>query len=305
MILLYRINSLAIGLATLVLYLILEFAESVHIGVVLGFVVLIAILFARLLQWKKQTFGFWLYVLFVSACIVASAIYFGSEVKLWHIVLASIPAAIFFDWFIKWKPQTTAFWTFFLTPLFFLLASLLFFLFLEFTAIKLLLGVVVTLGVWLYAENLFAFYHLPSSYQAYALEYLSFILFLTGMFFFTAGTYAVQLFLLLPVWIPALVVFWIILFAIEGVFWVSKIVPEKGRVFAFVGAILLTEVYLSVTMLPTFFLVNSAVFTIFFYLYLGITRIHLLDKLSGSLLKRYLFVSTTLLLALFLTASWT
>jgi hypothetical protein len=178
-------------------------------------------------------------------------------------------------------------------------------LFLEFTAIKLLLGVVVTLGVWLYAENLFAFYHLPSSYQAYALEYLSFILFLTGMFFFTAGTYAVQLFLLLPVWIPALMVFWISLFAIEGVFWVSKIVPEKGRVFAFVGAVLLTEVYLAVSMLPTFFLVNSAVFTIFFYLYLGITRIHLLDKLSSSLLKRYLFVSATLLLALFLTASWT
>ncbi len=305
MILLYRINALAIGFATLVLYLLLEFAGSVHIGIIASFVVLIALLFARLLKWEPQTPFFWVSTIVVGLLLVSASLYFGDKLALWHVALFAIPVKIFFDWFVDWKPQSVAFWSFFLTPLFFLGASLFFFLFLEFTAIKLLLGVVVTLGVWLYAENLFAFYHLPSSYQAYALEYLSFILFLTGMFFFTAGTYAVQLFLLLPVWIPALMVFWISLFAIEGVFWVSKIVPEKGRVFAFVGAVLLTEVYLAVSMLPTFFLVNSAVFTIFFYLYLGITRIHLLDKLSSSLLKRYLFVSATLLLALFLTASWT
>lgn len=205
---------------------------------------------------------------------------------------------------LNFEFRSITFWIFLGTPLFFIVSGLFFFLFLESWPPMILLFGGLTLGLWLYAENLFTFYHLPSSYQAYALEYLSFILFLLGMFYYASGAYAAQLFLLLPLWVPALAMFWFTLFAIAGVLWVSKIPPQIGAKFAWIGSILLVQVFLALSFLPISFFVSAALFTLAFYLYLGLSRIHLLDKLSDTVLRRYLAIGAALSLTLLLTATW-
>lgn len=205
---------------------------------------------------------------------------------------------------LKWEIKRFSFWVFFGTPIFFIFSSVFFYLFLENDIAKIFLGVIVTLGAWLYAENLFSFYHLPSAYQPYALEYLSLVLYVLSAFFFTSALYAAQLFLLLPIWVPALAVFWTVLFATIGVFWVSKVTAETSSLFAFIGAVLLTELYMVTALLPTSFVVNAAIFSIFLYSYLGLSRAHVLDKLTKPVLHRYLAVATCLLVAIFITARW-
>jgi hypothetical protein len=244
---------------------------------------------------------------FVIALLIAVgfwALIFFSENAFSAVIILTLVASFLYARLLKWDVKRFSFWVFFGTPLFFILSSLFFYLFLENDLAKFFLGVVVTLGAWLYAENLFSFYHLPSTYQPYALEYLSLVLYVLSAFFFTSALYAAQLFLLLPVWVPALAIFWTVLFATIGVFWVSKVAPETSALFATMGAILLTELYVVTAMLPTSFVANAAIFSIFLYSYLGLSRAHVLDKLTKPVLQRYLMVATCLLVAIFATARW-
>ncbi len=205
---------------------------------------------------------------------------------------------------LLWEFRRPAFWVFIGTPCLLVLSSMFFFLFLESIPAKWMLAALVTGAVGLYAENLFAFYHMPSAYQAYALEYLSLVLYVASGFFFTSGAYGSQLFLLLPVWVPALAVFVAVLFATIAVFWVSKVGFETGLVFAIAGAIVMTEIYIALAMLPTSFVTNAAAFAVFLYLFLGLSRARVLDTLTKPVLRRYLATGVFLLAVIFGTATW-
>ncbi|MDP2631854.1 MAG: hypothetical protein Q8P30_03765 [Candidatus Uhrbacteria bacterium] len=244
---------------------------------------------------------------FLIAAIVAAGfgiIIYYPEWFLHVIVIWCVLVPFFIARLLKWDFKRFSFWVFFSTPVVFLASSILFFLFLEQDIIKIILAIIVSIGLWLYVENLFAFYHLPSAYQAYSLEYLTLVLYILSGFFFTSGAYGGQLFLQLPIWIPSLAVFCVTLFAAVSVFWVSKISAQIGLRFAVVVAILMTELYIALAMLPTSFLTNAAVFAMSFYLLLGLSRAHVLDKLSKKLLKRYVIVAIVLLLIVFGTARW-
>jgi hypothetical protein len=167
-----------------------------------------------------------------------------------------------------------------------------------------LMGISVTLALTLYAENLFAFYHLPSSYQAYSLEFLSLMCYMASAFFLTGSAYMAQLFLELPLWIPAIVIFLVVLLATVAVFWVSKIGFETGILFAITGAVIMTEIYVALSMLPTSFVTHAAAFTVFWYVYLGVSRAHVLEKLTPVVVRRYVIIGCMLLGLIFGTATW-
>lgn len=205
---------------------------------------------------------------------------------------------------LLWEFRRPAFWVFIGTPCLLLLSAIFFFLFLESAPAKWMLAVLITGAIGLYAENLFSFYHMPSAYQAYALEYLSLVLYVASGFFFTSSAYGSQLFILLPVWVPALAVFVAVLLATIAVFWVSKVGFETGLVFAFAGALVMTEAYIALAMLPTSFVTNAAAFAVLLYLFLGLSRAQVLDTLSRPVLKRYLATGAVLLAVIFGTATW-
>lgn len=212
---------------------------------------------------------------------------------------------ILFARLLLWELRRPAFWVFLGTPSLLLLSSLMFFLIIESTLGAWVMLLSVTLALALYAENLFAFYHLPSSYQAYSLEFLSLMCYMVSAFFFTGSAYMAQLFLELPLWIPAIATFLIVLLATVAVFWVSKIGFETGILFAVTGAIIMTQVYISLSMLPTSFVTHAAAFTVFWYIYLGISRAHVLEKLTPSVVQRYAIIGCMLLGLIFGTATWT
>lgn len=205
---------------------------------------------------------------------------------------------------LVWDVRRTGFWVFLGMPLFILVSSLAFFLLLEHTGAKWMLGGVVTLSLSLFAENLFAFYHLPRAYQAYSLEYLSLMLAVGGLFFTTSATYLAQFFLEAPVWLMALVIAMITFATCVAVFWVSKMSWEAGRMYAGVGALLLTEVYVACAWLPTGYTTNAAVFAICAAWYLAIMRAHAFQKVHRQLLLCHTLFAGALILFLFFTTPW-
>ncbi len=212
---------------------------------------------------------------------------------------------ILFARLLLFEIRRPAFWVFLGTPSLLLLASLMFFLIIESPPGAWALVISVTLALGLYAENLFAFYHLPSSYQAYSLEFLSLMCYMASAFFYTGSAYMAQIFLELPLWIPVITTFLIVLLATVAVFWVSKIGFETGSLFAVTGAVLMTEAYVAFSMLPTSFVTHAAAFTVLWYVYLGLARAHALEKLTKLVVRRYLLIGCILLGLIFATATWT
>ena len=205
---------------------------------------------------------------------------------------------------LRFDVRRLSFWMFWGLPMVYLGSSIFFFLFLESFWAKVILAIACVVGLWLFTENLFAFYHLPATYQAYSLEYLSMVISIGTIYLFSSGAYASQLFLHLPVWIPALVIFLIGLLLCLSIFWVSKIAMVTGVKYAVIGALILSELYVVFAMLPTGFYVNAAALCVCLYMYLGIARAHILDKLSKVVARRYILTGIVFLLLLFLSARW-
>lgn len=199
-----------------------------------------------------------------------------------------------------------AFWVFLGVPLFFIASAFLSFLFLESLSAMWTLTAVVTVTATLYAENLFAFYHLPSAYQAYSLEYLSLLISIASAFFFASGSYGAYLFIpeFAPIWLTSLMVFFAVLFLTLAVFWVSKVGFETGRRYAFAGAVLMTQLYVLLAFLPTSFVTNAAAFAVFLYCFLGFMRAHVLERLTVQVVRRYTLLALILLVVIFGTAQW-
>lgn len=205
---------------------------------------------------------------------------------------------------LLWEFRRPAFWVFLGTPMLLWFSSLIFFFFLEDPTSKWLVASVVTFGIALYAENVFTFYHMPSAYQAYALENLSLVLYVLSAFFFTSGAFAAQLFLLLPLWIPMLMVFVAVLLATTAVFWVSKIGFDTGKPYAVVGAVLAAELYGVLSTLPTSFVTNAALFAILLYGFLVLARANVLETLTQKKVFQLLGFVGILLVIILGSARW-
>lgn len=200
--------------------------------------------------------------------------------------------------------RSWSFWIFFISPLLFLLATLLFFLFLESSLLEWSVAFIAIALTWVYLENLFTFYYTPGTYQPYALEYLSLAMYLLTIFFFASGMYAAQVFLLMPLWIPAITAFVVFLCASICMFWVSKVSAGTSLPYAISGAIGFTELYLTFSFLPTSFVVNAAALTVCFYLFLGLVRARVLEELTPAIIKRYTLTSLIALILIFASAQW-
>jgi hypothetical protein len=244
------------------------------------------------------------FVLALAAAVMYVTLIFA-PFTLWPVALISfllipllLARLLLFEW------SRPAFWVFLGTPCLLLVSSLMFFVLLESDSGKWALAAIVTLTLAIYTENLFAFYHLPSTYQAYSLEYLTLVIYVASAFFFTSSAYMAELFLELPLFVPAIAVFVAVLFATMGVFWVSKIGFETGIPFAVTGAILMTELYISLSFLPTSFVTNAAVFAVCLSTYFGLVRAQVLEKLSVSVVRRYVGLGLLLIFIILSTATW-
>lgn len=219
--------------------------------------------------------------------------------------LALILAALYLQGrLLLWDYKRPGFWVFFLTPVFFVLSALSFFIILESSTAYWTVALLAALGFALYAENLFAFYHYPVSYQAYALEYLTMALFIVSFFFFTSAAFIGQVFLDMPFVVPAALLFFLVASGISAVFWVSKVSYDVAAPYALAGGVIFAELYLVLSMLPTNYISNAAVFVVGLTAYFGLMRAHVAKKLTERIAWRHALFFFGLLLIVLLTAPW-
>ncbi len=207
---------------------------------------------------------------------------------------------------VGFAPRQFQYWMLFGTPMLFLISSDGLMLFLERSFAQIVLAVTVSLFLFFFSEHVFSYVHAPVNYEAYAIEHLSLVLNVASVFFVSVTAFGTRIFLPTYAPIPALTIlfFLIALFVMYGTLWASKVDLRQARLFAFCGALLVTELFLTVTYLPTGFYTNAALIALTVYLFVGLTRAHFVEKLSPSLIRRYAVSAVLLLGCIVGTAKW-
>ncbi|MFC1788126.1 hypothetical protein ACFLZY_02820 [Patescibacteria group bacterium] len=205
---------------------------------------------------------------------------------------------------IGWQWRNFQFWNLLITPLLFIISGIGVFLFFENQPERIALTVLVPIFVFFFAEHVFAYIHLPTKYQAYAIEHLSLILSIVSIFFVGIIGFGTRLLMITPLYILVPIFFTVSLFVIYGTLWVSKVEHKQARPYALSLSVLVTELFMSMTFLPTGFYTNAAVLALCFYVLLGLTRAHFLNRLTRTVLKRYLILGAVLLVVIVGTAKW-
>ena len=212
--------------------------------------------------------------------------------------------SLLFARLLKWRAQEFSFWFFLgIACLFFLSSFGMLFLF-ETLWVSIALSLVCAALLVLMSEFVFLYIHLPSQYQPFSLEHLTSLLNLLSIFFLSSFAFATRLLIQLPLALLAILFFFVTFFLVFGVLWVTKAESFRSRLYALFGAIVLTELFASLTFFPTGFYTNAAFMTIFFYVFFGLTRMEALHKLSREVVKRYVFTSILLVLFIGISSKW-
>lgn len=205
---------------------------------------------------------------------------------------------------LRFQVQEFSFWFFLgIACLFFLSVFGMLFLF-ETLWVSVSLMVACSALLVLFTEFIFLYVHLPSRYQPFSLEHLASLLNLLSIFFFSSFAFATRLLIQLPLAFLAVLFFLLSFFLVYGVLWVTKAESFRSRLYAFFGAIILTELFVCITFFPTGFYTNAAFMTIFSYAFFGLTRTEALHKLTKDVARRYAFTAIFLIFLVGFSSKW-
>ncbi|EKD33513.1 MAG: hypothetical protein ACD_76C00012G0002 [uncultured bacterium] len=226
--------------------------------------------------------------------------------------LLSIEAPIIFVLFLllvarlfKFDMRSPSFWALLSSLAIFCASGLALYLFFESESARLFLAVFVSMLSYIYMENAFYYYHLQAKYQAYSLEYLTMILGVFSVFFSASALYAAYLFIHPPLALIAIIFAVIVLVLLWSALYVSKIDHKRTAVYSAAGALLITELFLSVSFLPSGFATNAALMCVTFYMFLGLSRAHVLEKLTKQIVIRYSALGAAAVALIAGTSRWT
>ena len=245
---------------------------------------------------------------FLIALVVASG--FGvvlsssSAPILLSVLFAFAAAFLLFCRLAEWRASSFLFWALVGIPGVFLASGFGTFLFLEGGMQRTALAILVTFFSFLFAEQVFAYVHAPTRYQAYAIEHLSLVLNVLSVFFVGIAAFGSQIFLQPPLWLLIPCFAALVFFLCYATLWVSKVDHKPARTHASVGALLLTELFVVILFLPTGYYANAAFLAICLYVFLGLSRARFLQKLSPAVAWRYAGFGIGFFLLIAATAPW-
>ncbi|MFA4845523.1 MAG: hypothetical protein WC654_03120 [Patescibacteria group bacterium] len=226
----------------------------------------------------------------------------------WHpllvVVLCACLCSLLLCRLLGFQVRTFQFWHLLGTPLLFMLSSFGLFFLLESPTAKIGLAVIVTILLFLFVEHVFSFIHLPVKYQPFTLEYLSQLLHVLSVFFLATLGFGMRLFLQTPLWMLSFAFFFVLAFIMYGTLWAGKVDSMKARPYAFVSALLITELFAVISFLPTGFYTNAAFLALGVYVLLGLSRADALHKLSKEVWRRYVILLVVLCAVIALTSQW-
>lgn len=225
-------------------------------------------------------------------------------------------------------------WQFFLAPFLFSLSSFLFFILLtpKNNWLRHLLIFFIAGFLAIVLESIFNFLHRQEKYPLFAIENIYSYLDLITLFFFLASFYYLVIFSNFPFWLFLFFVIIITGLLSYQVFWANKInisfvthifprfllrlfrvkrsitidneLNKKVFLYILTISLILGELFWIINFWPTGFYFNALFLSLFYYIIIGLSRYHLLDQLDKKVVRKYLVIGISCLVAVLLTTRW-
>lgn len=205
---------------------------------------------------------------------------------------------------VGWQPSSGLFWNLVAAPVAFAGSGMALFLLLETPGLRTALAAAVCLLAFAFAEQVFAYVHVPVTYQPYAIQHLSLGMNALTVFFASAFAYGTRTFVQTPLWLSAPLMFVLCAYVLYQALWVSKMEHRRAMAYGVCGGIVLTQTFLALSFLPTGMYVNAAISAVIAYAFLGLSRAWFLEQANRTLVRRYVVAVVLFVALLFVTAQW-
>ena len=235
--------------------------------------------------------GFWLAVRLPSSPLLS-------------LVLALAVSFVLLGRLVGWQPKSGMFWNLVFAPLAFAGTGMALFLLLEAPLEQTALAALVCVLAFAFAEQVFAYVQVPVTYQPYAIQHLSLGMNALTVFFAAAFFFGTRTFMQTPLWLSTPAMFILCAYVLYQALWVSKMEHARALVYGVCGGLVLAEVFLALSFLPTGIYVNAAVTALAAYAFLGLSRAWFLEQANKRLVSRYVTAIALFAALLFLTAQW-
>jgi len=226
----------------------------------------------------------------------------------WVYILAPMALAVVIlsVWQFNEHKFNRDFWRLGISPILFFIGVILFFVFLVPNTPLLMHSYVILMSLLtaFYYKNIHDIAGGPQIYRPYALENLASHFNLLTIFLFSASFYNFVFFSGPIFWVIEAMLALIIIGLLHQTFWASRILNRRNSMFIFVIALIMAEVFLIVSYLPTGFYVSGLILTLIYYFLSETTRNYLLDKTNRRNYRREMIIAGAVLIIVLLTARW-
>lgn len=194
-----------------------------------------------------------------------------------------------------------------ITPLFFIIASLVTCIFFKSNISKLLFSMLISFTIFLYMQNLFLYFYIPAKYNIYSLENISSYMNLISVFLISLAIYGLKiLFGIRNYLFLGMIVFnlFFVTLLIYQNLWINKINFKEARKYVFINLLALSQIYLIIFLLPSSFYVNGLIFTLAYYMISELSKQKLLNKLEKKIVLKYAMIGVSLFFLLLIATKW-
>jgi len=124
------------------------------------------------------------------------------------------------------------------------------------------------------------------------------------IFMALSSIYALQILLNLPVWVLIFFILLVLVMVLFSVFWVNHIDFSSSVFYILLITLVGIELAWSLSFLPLSYNALGLIFAIFYYMAVGLSRHHLLNRLNYQLVKMYLILGFSSIILIMFTARW-
>lgn len=195
-------------------------------------------------------------------------------------------------------------WPLFITPFFLFTGSLSFLVLLKVTIVSHIVLGIGTLFLFLYQVHVYNLLYEKEKYQRFSLINLSAYINIYSLFLFASALFGMQLFMNIPIWVSALIIFIATFLLTKHHLWVLRIPKRKGVLYSTMMGLLALELYWAISFFSVHFLVNGVLLTIMYYLASIIMRETLDDGKKISEFTKHIVFAICSIILLLLTAQW-
>lgn len=191
-----------------------------------------------------------------------------------------------------------------LSPAFFLISALLFFLLADWAFLQRITIVIAVTALFLFFRTLYFFNWYPSKYQPFSLRNISYYLNLFSIFFFASFLYAMEVFLNARLALSSFAIFAIVALIVWQWHFLRKMKwkAEKGYGIWFV--VMLTEYFFAIGILPFMVYVKGFLFLLGFFVFFTLYQKAQIGTWNKKEIRALLAGSFAVLMAVLMTTRW-